>query len=113
MKIPGSGFTVQPVNIDFRYADLANSNILTDYERLLLDCMNGDSTLYSRADAMEASWRFLEPIQYAWQQPDSKMYGYPAGTWGPENANRLFDSDKQSWRYPCRNLTNDGEYCEL
>jgi len=113
MKVPGSGFMVQPVNMDFHYSNLDGAYIPSAYERLLLDCMNGDSTLYSRADAVEATWRFLEPIQYAWKHPDSKVYGYLAGTWGPEAANLFFDKRGQIWRYPCKNLTNDGEYCEL
>jgi glucose-6-phosphate 1-dehydrogenase len=113
MKVPGSGFMVQPVNMDFHYSNLDGAYIPSAYERLLLDCMNNDSTLYSRSDAVEATWRFLEPIQYAWKQADSKVFGYPAGIWGPETANMFFDKRGQIWRYPCKNLTNDGEYCEL
>jgi glucose-6-phosphate 1-dehydrogenase len=113
MKVPGSGFMVQPVNMDFRYSTLADTYIPSAYERLLLDCMNGDSTLYSRADAVEATWRYLEPIQYAWQQNLNKIAGYPAGTWGPTAADHLFDKKGQTWRYPCKNLVDDGQYCEL
>ncbi len=113
MKVPGSGFIVKPVNMDFHYSSLTDVYVPSDYERLLLDCMIGDSTLYSRADAVEATWRFLEPIQFGWQQPESKIYGYPAGTWGPTTAETLFDKRGQKWRYPCKNLVDDGQYCEL
>jgi glucose-6-phosphate 1-dehydrogenase len=76
--------------------------------------MMGDSTLYSRDDTVETEWQFLEPIQTAWAtNPDIKMFGYPAGTWGPENANDLIEGKDLTWRYPCKNLTDDGLYCEL
>jgi glucose-6-phosphate 1-dehydrogenase len=113
MKVPGSGFLVQPVNMDFHYSSLTDVYVPSDYERLLLDCMNGDQTLYSRADAVEATWRFLEPIQFAWSQQQSKIFGYPAGTWGPSSADTLFENKRQMWRYPCKNLVDDGQYCEL
>ena len=76
--------------------------------------MLGDATLYSRGDAVEATWEFIDPILNAWKEhPDIKLYGYPAGTWGPENADLLIDSPERTWRYPCKNLTADSNYCEL
>jgi glucose-6-phosphate 1-dehydrogenase len=113
MKVPGSGFEVRSVNMDFHYSSLTDVYVPSDYERLLLDCMNGDQTLYSRADAVEATWRFLESIQFAWSKQESKIFGYPAGTWGPTMADSLFDKKRQMWRYPCKNLVDDGQYCEL
>ncbi len=112
MKTPGAGFDVQTVNMDFHYSDLANTTVPAAYERLLLDCMQGDATLYARGDAVEEAWKFVQPIINAWQtNPEIPIYGYPAGTWGPEEANDLAsDSD---WRFPCKNLTDDGLYCEL
>ena len=84
------------------------------YERLLLDAMQGDSTLYARGDGVEAAWEFIDPILKYWEShPDETVYGYPAGTWGPENADQLIEGDGFTWRYPCKNLTNDGKYCEL
>jgi glucose-6-phosphate 1-dehydrogenase len=54
------------------------------------------------------------PVLLAWQNnPDIKLYGYPAGTWGPNEANMLFTEPGEDWRYPCKNLAQDGEYCEL
>lgn len=114
MKLPGTGFDVQNVNMDFHYSDLSDVKLPTAYERLLLDAMLGDSTLYARGDAVEEAWKFLAPIQDAWENDDSiKMYGYPAGTWGPEFADDLIENKKTTWRYPCKNLADDGKYCEL
>jgi len=112
MKTPGAGFDVQTVNMDFHYSDLANITVPSAYERLLLDCMQGDATLYARGDAVEQAWGFVQPIINAWNtNPEIPIFGYPAGTWGPENADDLMKGS--NWRYPCKNLTNDGLYCEL
>ena len=114
MKEPGAGFIVQEVNMDFHYSDLSNVYLPSAYERLLLDCMLGDNTLYHRNDAVEAAWQFVDPILKAWKNnPDIKVHGYPAGTWGPSPADDLIEEDELTWRYPCKNLTNDGTYCEL
>lgn len=114
MKVPGAGFNVQNVNMDFHYSDLASAYLPSAYERLLLDCMLGDSTLYIRGDVVEQAWRFVEPIQNAWaNNPGIKIFGYPAGTWGPESSDDLIEGKGITWRYPCRNLTDDGLYCEL
>ncbi|MDQ3194088.1 MAG: glucose-6-phosphate dehydrogenase, partial [Bacteroidota bacterium] len=114
MKVPGTEFKVQNVNMDFHYNDLLNIKLPSAYEKLLLDCMLGDSTLFIRADAVEACWRFIQPILDAWKtNPDIKVYGYPSGTWGPEYADDLIAGKGFTWRYPCKNLVNDGTYCEL
>ncbi len=114
MKVPGAGFNVQNVNMDFHYSDLADTYLPSAYERLLHDCMLGDSTLYSRGDAVEAAWKFVKPIQDAWDKNDQiKVHGYPAGTWGPDVADDLIEEPHLTWRYPCKNLANDGNYCEL
>jgi glucose-6-phosphate 1-dehydrogenase len=114
MKVPGAGFNVQEVGMDFHYSQLSDIRLPDAYERLLLDCMLGDATLYSRGDAVEATWQFIDPILKAWKErSDIKLYGYPAGTWGPDVADALIDSPEKSWRYPCKNLTADSNYCEL
>ncbi len=114
MKTPGAGFDVQKVNMDFHYSDLSHQRIPEAYERLLLDCMTGDSTLYSRSDAVMATWKFLDPVLNAWKNdPSIPVYGYPAGTWGPETADDLIEEREMTWRYPCKNLSDDGIYCEL
>ncbi|HSL85376.1 MAG TPA: glucose-6-phosphate dehydrogenase, partial [Bacteroidales bacterium] len=114
MKQPGAGFKVKAVNMDFHYSDLSDIHLPSAYERLLYDAMTGDSTLYARADAVEAAWRFVAPIQEVWKNdPSQIIYGYPSGTWGPENADDLIEDKEMTWRYPCKNLTDDGIYCEL
>jgi glucose-6-phosphate 1-dehydrogenase len=114
MKEPGSGFNVKNVNMDFHYRDLADVRVPSAYERLLYDVMIGDSTLFSRDDQVEMAWKFIEPIQKAWvNNPVIKIYGYPAGTWGPSVSNDLIEGCGITWRYPCKNLADDGLYCEL
>lgn len=114
MKVPGSGFTVKNVNMDFHYSSLQDTYVPSAYERLLLDAMIGDSTLYSRGDAIEQTWKFIQPILDFWQNnPDAPLYGYPCGSWGPEHADNLIEGDNMTWRYPCKNLSDDGIYCEL
>jgi glucose-6-phosphate 1-dehydrogenase len=115
MKQPGAGFNVKTVNMDFHYSDLSDVVLPSAYERLIYDAMMGDTTLYARADAVEAAWKFVAPVQKVWaEDPEQKIYGYPAGTWGPEHAEDLFSEGLSTgWRYPCKNLADDGEYCEL
>ena len=109
-----AGFIVKSVNMDFHYRDLADIRVPSAYERLLYDAMLGDSTLYSRGDAVEAAWSFIDPIHNAWaENPSIKIFGYPAGTWGPEHADDLIEGQNLTWRYPCKNLTDEDLYCEL
>ncbi len=112
MKVPGAGYKISDVNMDFHYSELANAYIPSAYERLLLDCMHGDATLYARKDGVEAAWAFVEPILQAWENnPNITLHGYPAGTWGPEPADSLISEG--TWRYPCKNLTDDDGFCRL
>jgi glucose-6-phosphate 1-dehydrogenase len=112
MKIPGAGFRVQTVNMDFHYSELSNVYLPSAYGRLLLDCMQGDATLYARGDTVEKAWEYVQPILDAWQNnADIPIYGYPSGSWGPEVVDGLMEEGL--WRYPCKNLDHDGEYCEL
>lgn len=113
MKKPGAGFKVDRINLDFRYASLNHSHIPEAYERLLCDCMMGDATLYQRNDAVKCTWEFVQPVLDAWQQESIPVYGYPAGSWGPEEADRLTRKEGHTWRYPCKNLVDSDIYCEL
>ena len=114
MKVPGSGYQVKNVNMDFHYSQLQNTYLPEAYERLLLDCMVGDSTLYIRGDALEATWKFVQPLLDFWDKnPDAPLQGYPAGSWGPANSDDLIEEENLTWRYPCKNLSDDGIYCEL
>ena len=114
MKIPGAGFDVQNVNMDFHYSDLSSQRIPSAYERLLYDSMRGDSTLFARSEEVMAAWKFLMPVIDAWENDKTiPLHGYPSGTWGPENADDLIEGESMTWRYPCKNLADDGIYCEL
>lgn len=114
MKVPGAGFHVKEVNMDFRYSSLTEDKVPEAYERLLLDVIKGDATLYARGDSVEAAWQFVDPILDAWaNDPAIKLYGYPAGTWGPAIADQLIEGDNISWRNPCHSLTDANNYCEL
>lgn len=83
MKVPGSGYQVKTVNMDFHYSQLKDTYLPEAYERLLLDCMIGDSTLYIRGDALEATWKFVQPLLEFWEKnPDAPLHGYPADRGG-------------------------------
>ncbi len=113
MKTPGAGFEVQTVNMDFHYSDLTNQRIPSAYERLIYDAIQGDSTLFARTEELIEAWKFLTPVLEAWEENKIPLHGYPAGTWGPETADKLIDGEEFAWRYPCKNLSDDGIYCEL
>lgn len=113
VKVPGQGFKVERANLDFYYSSLAETHVMEAYERLLLDAMQGDATLYARADEVEAAWEFVNPILDYWKNgKDVRMYGYAAGVWGPENADELIDGIG-FWRNPGPNLTDDPGYCVI
>jgi glucose-6-phosphate 1-dehydrogenase len=100
--------------MDFHYSDLGDVKIPDAYARLLLDCMHGDATLYARGDAVNAAWNFIDPILKYWESyQETPLHGYPGGTWGPVVADELINEKNQGWRYPCKNLIDDGKYCEL
>lgn len=114
MKVPGAGYQVRSVNMDFHYSSLNDVYLPDAYERLLLDCMNGDPTLYTRSDALEEAWKFVQPVIDFWDNnPEAPLHGYPCGSWGPEEADRLIEDKRLTWRYPCKNLAGDGIFCEL
>lgn len=114
LKEPGAGFNVKTVNMKFHYSDLSDAYVPTAYERLLLDCIQGDATLYARGDNVEKAWELVQPLLDEWENnPDFPLHGYPAGTWGPLESEKLIGNEVNGWRYPCKNLANDGEYCEL
>jgi len=114
MKTPGAGFNVQNVNMDFHYDDLNNQRVPAAYERLIHDSIKGDSTLFARTEEVIAAWRFLDPVLKSWYvENDMPLFGYPAGTWGPDIADKLIEGEGATWRYPCKNLSDDGVYCEL
>ncbi|HHE9491473.1 TPA: glucose-6-phosphate dehydrogenase [Haemophilus influenzae 10810] len=99
LKKPGAGFEAKEVSMDFRYADLAGTQILTAYERLLLDAMKGDATLFARTDAVHAAWKFVQPI-LDYKANGGRIHEYEAGTWGPVAADKLIAKQGKVWRKP-------------
>lgn len=113
VKVPGLGFHVEQANMDFYYSDLDSAQVMDAYERLLLDAMQGDTTLYARADEVEAAWRFVDPILNCWENhPAVNTYGYAVGTWGPRNSDDLIE-DSFGWRNPGDLLTDESGFCVL
>lgn len=112
LKQPGAGFQTKEVSMDFHYNSLAEeSEMLSAYERLLLDALKGDATLFTRSDAVQACWKFVQPIlDYKANNPT--IHGYACGTWGPEAADALMQRSNREWRFPCKNLI-DTNFCEL
>ena len=97
-KIPGPVVKLGTVNMNFQYTDYFGSTPSTGYERLLYDCMLGDATLFQRADMVEAGWDVVAPIIDVWKAlPPRNFPNYPAGSWGPEEADRLIQADGHEW----------------
>ncbi len=114
MKTPGAGFEVENVSMDFHYSELSSHRIASAYERLIYDSLKGDSTLFARSEEVIEAWKFLTPILDRWQNDkEVPLHGYPAGSWGPEHADDLIEGRNMTWRYPCKNLSENGGYCEL
>ena len=100
-KVPGSRRRLQEVRMDFRYGTAFAIPPPEAYERLLLDVMLGDPTLYTRTDEVRSAWRFVSAILDAWKQPDAPPpVSYVAGSWGPEAADALIAPDAARWRWP-------------
>ncbi len=98
-KQPGQEMRAIRVDMDFSYKDAFGTETPAAYETLLLDAMRGDPTLFTRRDEVEAEWRIITPIEEAWRDlPPPKFPNYPAGSEGPEEANKLIRFDKQRWR---------------
>lgn len=97
-KIPGPIMRVGAVEMNFSYLDYFGSTPSTGYERLLYDCMIGDATLFQRADMVEAGWCVIEPVLDVWKAlPPRTFPNYPAGTWGPKDADELLERDGSEW----------------
>jgi glucose-6-phosphate 1-dehydrogenase len=98
-KVPGTKAQTHPVQMDFHYGDAFKSPSPEAYERLLLDVMTGDTSLFMRRDAVEASWKWVTDILEGWKTYGTKwLPEYPAGSWGPVEADRLIHSGGHHWR---------------
>jgi glucose-6-phosphate 1-dehydrogenase len=99
-KIPGPTVRTAPVTMEFRYATSFGAEPPEAYERLLLETMLGDSTLFARRDEVETAWAWLDPLLKAWAADPGDPETYSAGTWGPRSADELIERDGRKWRRP-------------
>ncbi|MGC1272360.1 MAG: glucose-6-phosphate dehydrogenase [Planctomycetaceae bacterium] len=99
-KRPGMNYQIHPVTMDFNYDEAFHKALPEAYERLLLDVIRGDNTLFTRNDELEAAWRFVDPVLDYWEGRNVTPEMYPAGTWGPEASEKLFASEGRHWRKP-------------
>jgi glucose-6-phosphate 1-dehydrogenase len=97
-KVPGQGMTIRTVHMDFLYGGAFRTAMPEAYERLILDTMLGDGTLFTRADEVEEQWLLVDAIVAAWQRDRPGFPNYAAGTWGPPSAEDLLRRDGRSWR---------------
>lgn len=97
-KVPGQSTLIQPVKMDFRYGSYFGSSPPEAYERLICDCLAGDSTLFARDDEVLTSWKILTPILEYWESITPDFPNYPSGSWGPIEADRMLQNDGRSWR---------------
>jgi glucose-6-phosphate 1-dehydrogenase len=103
-KKPGPKLCMGTLTLDFKYRHVFGVDPPEAYERLLLDCMLGDQTLFIREDCSELAWSLITPVLEAWQKGEKEqvgdLYGYKAGSWGPEEAEGLIARDGRKWRIP-------------
>jgi glucose-6-phosphate 1-dehydrogenase len=107
VKVPGAAVAmtqhveVAPVDMDFSYAEAFGETAAPAYETLLLDVMIGEATLFTRSDEVEAAWKIIDPVLNYWQEnPANPMPTYPAGSWGPKEADDLIAECEAEWRNP-------------
>ena len=99
-KEPGPDLKLAPVTLDFKYGEVFGAEPPEAYERLLLDAIHGDATLYARGDWVEQAWALLQPVLDAWSRPTAALSIYEAGSWGPPEADPFIARDGGAWRRP-------------
>lgn len=99
-KRPGMQYQIHPVTMDFQYNETFSTGLPEAYERLLLDVMRGDSTLFTRSDELEAAWKFVQPVLDHWGEVKHCPEEYQAGTWGPAKAHAMLEKTGRYWRAP-------------
>jgi glucose-6-phosphate 1-dehydrogenase len=96
-KVPGQGMRIRNVHMDFMYGGAFRADLPEAYERLILDAMLGDQTLFTRSDEVEEQWALVDAIVASWQRDRPAFPNYGAGTWGPAAANELMGRDGREW----------------
>ena len=96
-KIPGTRMKIRPVSMEFQYGTTFLSESPEAYERLIMDAMRGDATLFTRDDEVEAQWQICDPILRAWDERDIRPHPYESGGQGPDEASSIMDGD-DAWR---------------
>ena len=97
-KVPGQGLNLRTVHMDFLYGGAFRTELPEAYERLILDCLLGDATLFTREDEVDAQWALVDSIVASWKRERSAFPNYDAGTWGPHAAEELLRKDGRAWR---------------
>ena len=97
-KVPGQGMTIRTVHMDFLYGGAFRTGLPEAYERLILDCLLGDATLFTRADEVEEQWAIVDAMVAPWKRDRPNFPNYAAGTWGPATAAELLARDGREWR---------------
>jgi glucose-6-phosphate 1-dehydrogenase len=97
-KVPGAGMTIRTVHMDFLYGGAFRTSLPEAYERLILDAMLGDATLFTRSDEVDEQWALVDAIVAAWKRDRPAFPNYAAGSWGPPGADDLLHRDGRSWR---------------
>jgi glucose-6-phosphate 1-dehydrogenase len=97
-KVPGQGLTIRTVVMNFLYGAAFRTELPEAYERLILDCLLGDATLFTRADEVDAQWALVDSIVGRWKREKPSFPNYAAGTWGPPEADELIRREGREWR---------------
>jgi glucose-6-phosphate 1-dehydrogenase len=97
-KVPGQGMSIRTVHMDFLYGGAFRTGMPEAYERLILDCLLGDATLFTRADEVDEQWALVDSIVATWKRDRTSFPNYDAGTWGPREADELMRRDGREWR---------------
>ena len=112
-KAPGAEMEIRNVKMDFSYHSSFGAPLQEAYATLINDCLNGDATLFDRADGVEAAWSLLDPVVRKWSEPDRQVAMYPAGSWGPAEADALLKRDGFAWRCPRAESSNPDANCDV
>jgi glucose-6-phosphate 1-dehydrogenase len=101
VKPPGADMVIKPLSLDFKYEQAFGQSPPEAYETLLEDCIEGDSTLFTRHDWVESAWALMDPIIQVWKLSKPKGFpNYEAGSWGPNEADEFIQRDGRLWRRP-------------